>query len=368
MRAELLVADSFVGAEALAPLHHAPLAPTELRRRLKPWERRFARAQSPATLKAVRSDWRVFFAWCERDGVCPLPVSMADLIRFLHDKILTGRRRATLDRYLYTIATVHAAVELPSPTRDSDWPLAWKAIVRQLADLRRNGKTQTGVLRSADIARIQASLGDAPRDLRDAAMMGFASDTLCRESEVAAACLKDLAPDRSIAGAWTYFLGRSKNDAEAIGSYRFVSGETKARIDSWCTAAGIEAGPIFRPQGGRPKRDAQQRPPQLEPAEVGRILKRRAKRARVVAEDGPVSGHSTRVGSAVELIENDASILQVMHAGGWKSSKQAEKYGKKALAGRNAMAGLRAKTRGQETPAAPVDPTANRPEPEPKAR
>jgi len=343
-RTALLVADSLVGAETHAALSDAPVPPAELRRRLKAWEPKFAHAQSEATLKAVRSDWSVVFGWCERAGACPLPLALADLVRFLSDMLVMGRRRATLDRYVYTITLVHSAVALASPTRHPDWPLEWKAITRKLATLKRNAPRQAAALRSAEVELILATLGDAPRDLRDAALLSFASDTLCRESEIAAACREDVVRTDD-GSAWTYFLGRSKNDPEGLGAYRFVSDDTKRRLDRWCKAAAIESGPLFLPVGGRRKRDAEHRPRGLEPAEVSRILRRRAARAGVVPAAGRVSGHSTRVGSAVELIENAASLLDVMYAGGWKSTRQPLKYGKKALAGRNAMAMLRARRR-----------------------
>lgn len=341
-RAALLVADSFVGAEGLESYAQAPIEPDELRRRLKTWEGRFRRAQSEATVKAVRSDWQVFFGWCENAGARPVPLALVDLVRFLSDMVVMGRRRATVDRYLYTIGLVHEAVGAASPVRDPDWPLEWKAIVRRLAELKRNAPRQAAPLRSDDVDTILASLGDTKRELRDAALIAFASDTLCREAEIAAACREDVV--RTDDGkAWTYFLGRSKNDPEALGAYRFVSDATKARLDRWCEAAGIATGPMFLPLGGRRKARAEERPVHLEPAEVGRILRRRAACAGIVPANGAVSGHSTRVGSAVELIENDASLLDVMYAGGWKSTRQPLKYGKKALAGRNAMAALRAR-------------------------
>lgn len=336
----LLVADS---------LQDLPVSPADspdnalakdLRTRLRRWEAKFAAAQAPATVKAVRSDWQMFFGWCERARVSPLPADTASLVVFLTDMVRMGRRRATLNRYVYTVTTIHAAAGLPDPTAHPDWALEWKGIVRRLTADKRNGSTQAEPLQAHHVETILASLGDSLRDLRDAALLSLASDTLCRESELAAVSLSDLAPLANEEG-WTLHLARSKNDQEGIGSERFVSNATKSRLDAWCAAAGIQSGFLFLPIGGRPKADPSA-PPHLRPAEVAKIFRRRAKRANL-GQAANVSGHSARVGSTVDLIEQGFSTTDAQFAGGWKSERMVLKYAKRAKAGKNAMAQMRMK-------------------------
>jgi integrase len=334
----LLVADSLLDLPApIAGSAEHALA-QDLRERLRRWEKKFARAQRPATLKAVRSDWQTFFGWCQAARVAPLPVVLPDLVQFLTDMLVMGRRRATLNRYVYTVTTIHAAAGLADPTQHPDWPLEWKALVARLADLNRNGSRQAQPLQADGIARILATLGDSPHDLRDAALLSMASDTLCRESELAALTLEDL---ERTGENWTFHLGRAKNDPEGIGSDRFVSAATKARLDAWCAVAGITRGFVFLPIGGGAKHDPKA-PPHLRPAEIAKIFRRRAQRAQL-PDYGRVSGHSARVGSTVDLLENGYSTTDAQFAGGWKSERMVLKYGQRALAGRNAMASMRAR-------------------------
>lgn len=54
-----------------------------------------------------------------------------------------------------------------------------------------------------------------------------------------------------------------------------------------------------------------------------------------------ISGHSARVGSAVEPIEEGASLTAVRFAGGMAERGMVLQYGKNAMVGQGAMAQLR---------------------------
>jgi hypothetical protein len=92
---------------AIAPEIHAPrpaLAASieAVLERLTSWSADFAEGSAPATVKAVRSDWAQYLVWCEASGATPLPASVDQLETFLSTAIDKGRKRATVDRYLYT--------------------------------------------------------------------------------------------------------------------------------------------------------------------------------------------------------------------------------------------------------------------------
>ena len=53
--------------------------------RLATWSVAFADGSAPATVKAVRSDWTQYLAWCEATHTTPLPASAAQLEAFLAD-------------------------------------------------------------------------------------------------------------------------------------------------------------------------------------------------------------------------------------------------------------------------------------------
>lgn len=329
---------------AIAPDIHAPrpaLAASvdAVLERLATWSADFAEGSAPATVKAVHSDWAQYLAWCETSGATPLPASIEQLETFLSAAIDKGRKRATVDRYLYTVGLVHVAAGLPSPSKDPDWPVKWKKLIRRLKATGGHARKQAGELDMAGIAAILATLGDSPRDLRDAALLSMASDTLCRESELVAINVEHLHHNRR-RNTWSLHVPFSKTNQDgAAPDYRFVSLETMARVRAWQAAAGIDEGALFRPTGGRPKAYGDSGEALL-PQEVARIFRRRAKAAGL-ENAGRISGHSTRIGSANDLAEHGATGTQIQRAGGWKTDRMVTYYTRRSLAGANAMAALR---------------------------
>lgn len=329
---------------AIAPAIHAPrpalAASVEaVLERLTSWSADFAEGSAPATVKAVRSDWTQYLAWCEATGMTPLPASVGQLEAFLTATIDKGRKRATVDRYLYTVGLVHIAAGLPSPSKDPDWPVKWKKLIRRLKSTGGHARKQAGELDSAGIETILTSLGGSPRDLRDAALLSMASDTLCRESELVAIRVEHLHHNRR-RNTWSLHVPFSKTNQDgAAPDYRFVSLATIARVRAWQAAANITAGALFRPLGGRPKTPGDSTEALL-PQEVARIFRRRAKAAGL-EHAGAISGHSTRIGSANDLAEYGATGTQIQQAGGWKTDRMVTYYTRRSSAGVNAMAGLR---------------------------
>jgi integrase len=347
-RTELLVVDALDASLVRpVPLPQAPaVTPNEaqIRERLVEWERKYAEAQAPATLRAVRADWGVYTRWCGNAGVWGLPIAPKDLKQFLDDQVVLGKKRSTLNRYVATIRLIHKAAGVKDPTDYPDWGLDWKALVRKMAKDKTKGPKQAKALKSDGVATILGTLGEGLRDLRDAALISLASDTLCRESELVRACLEDIEPEGE---AYVLSVHFGKTDQEGIGARRYVDPATKERIDRWCQAAGIRKGYLF-PGVGRKDLEGRGVPNarHLRAEEVAKIFRKRAKAADI--EDfKAISGHSTRVGSAVELIENKASLTEVQYSGGWQSQRMVLQYGKKAKAGQGAMAELRQKKRAQ---------------------
>lgn len=348
----LLVVDSLQGLHHVAAVSAraqtpAPLVPSipSMLDRLRQWERDFMAGQSPSTVAAVRSDWAQYVAWCEGSGVAPLPASLDQLEAFLRNAIVRGRKRSTIDRYVYTIGLIHQAAGLTNPAKDFMWQVKWNILVRELASKRANARKQTTPMSRADLNAILAKIGTRPRDLRDKAMLSLASDSMLRESELVAVQVEDFAHNET-SNTYSLVVPFSKTNQEGDdGDYRHVSKATMARVRAWQSAAGITTGVLFRPIGGR-KRDAvRDAEASLKEApimplgaqEVARIFRRRAKAASV-KNATVITGHSTRVGMANDLSEHGATDLQIAAAGGWKSLDMVRYYTRKTKAGRNAVA------------------------------
>ncbi|WP_460854618.1 site-specific integrase [Nocardiopsis coralliicola] len=97
-------------------------------------------AQSPNTLRAYRSDWIAFSAWCAAEERTALPADPVDLAVYLAAAADTphtddDRRWAlapsTLERKAAAVAAVHAAHGLPSPTRSDVVRMTLRGIRRR---------------------------------------------------------------------------------------------------------------------------------------------------------------------------------------------------------------------------------------------
>jgi integrase len=103
---------------------------------------------------------------------------------------------------------------------------------------------------------------------------------------------------------------------------------------AWQEAAGLTAGPAFRPVHPRARLDSPATPairahlqaaPRLRDEKISLVLKRLAGRAGL-ADPDRYSSHSTRRGFAAELRRHGASDLEIAAAGGWQRLDQVRRY------------------------------------------
>ncbi|WP_227982153.1 site-specific integrase [Nocardia spumae] len=94
-------------------------------------------SQSPNTVRAYRSDWIAWSAWCAAEARCALPADALDVAVYLAAAADARKPSgdwafgpATLERKSAAIAAVHAANGLPSPTRSDVVRLTLRGIRR----------------------------------------------------------------------------------------------------------------------------------------------------------------------------------------------------------------------------------------------
>lgn len=319
---------------------------------------RFARA----TQLAIRADWRVWKAWCERQVPkrSVFPATATDLREFIaacsppvvrDSRGTTGvalterananvRAATTLVRYLNSIGVLHRLAGLPDPARD---PLVSSA--RRLYTRGRMASAQKAPLGLALILKVCDALpDDSLWNLRAKALLLTAHSTMARRSELVELQVEDL--QSTPRGEGVALLRRSKGDQDGQGAERYLSAQAVTALRRWFDGAGIAQGPVFRrlfPAG-------RVGPRPVTPHEVARIVRAAVARyAESLPEDqrrrelpqlSRIGGHSTRIGAAQDLVANRADLVAVMQAGGWKSTAMPALYTRRLSALRGGMASL----------------------------
>lgn len=291
--------------------------PADLQENLRTYADQAAAAYSENTARAIRADTARFASWCGERNLTNLPATAETVAAFV-DAMAPERAAATVQRYVASIGHLHRAAGAADPTRTEVVRLALRRLRRTYGTRQRQAAGITSDLRArlldaADPARIKG--------LRDRALLAVAYDTLMRRSELAALELSDLSCAAD--GSGSVLVRRSKGDPDGRGQVRYLAPDTLTMVRAWLSAAGVADGPLFRTlrKGGAVRQN------RLDPGDIARIFKElgRAAGARQEAVQ-QLSGHSTRIGAAQDLVAIGVGIPQVMRDGGWRSPTMIARY------------------------------------------
>jgi integrase len=284
-------------------------------------------AYASNTERALRADVAIFTRWAAQEGRQALPASPDTVAAFI-DAQGASKAPATVRRYVSSVATFHRAAGAANPCEAQAVKLALKRLHRAQGREQR----QAAPINDRLVVRMLGAAGDGLRSSRDRALLVVAYTTMARRSELVALAREDLQTDAD--GFGTVAIRRSKTDQEGVGDVAAITADAMHHLRAWLDAAGIEAGPMFRAvrKGGRIGAA-------LDAGDVARVFKRLAMRAGLTAEEAArISGHSTRVGSAQDMIRFGADMAGAMQAGRWKTPEMLARYSRRLTARRGAVA------------------------------
>ena len=341
-------------------------------------------ALADSTLAALRSDGQLFASWCRRHHKAWLPADPETVAKFVLD-LGAVRKPTTISRYIASIALWHRAADLPNPTDALRVDMARRKIARAWAQ--REDVTllkQAPPLGQAEMDEVLAAIAAKPvllpSDVRDRALLLVARDSMARASELVALRWEDLEADESD-GSGTIVIRRGKTDQTGEGRVAWLAPETMAALAAWRQvlidhiaavrerfiadlkqrekanqrfyrsqpriASLMEAERRARARlQNLPEAPGQRIFWQLDGQPSDRLTRESVSRifkARSAAATGRMefSAHSTRVGTAQDLIEAGADLVGIMNAGGWKSPAMVARYTKRLAAGGGAVAQMR---------------------------
>ena len=267
-----------------------------------------ASSQSPSTIRAYASDWRIFEEFCVARKLESMPASVDTVVYFITHEAKAGRKVKTIERRLSAISDYHLKMSEIPPTRQKDaraLQAAMKGIKRTLGVAVEKKHPATDDLILQMLSKIPAV---NLIDIRDRALISFGFASAMRRSELSDLTFNDLKfYDKGV----VVRLRKSKGDQYGAGqSITVPTGRiikpVRALID-WLEAAGIEEGPVFRPivKGGKRCRDMK-----ISGDAIARIIKNRACDAQL--DPKLFSGHSLRSGFVTTAGVNDAPINSIM--------------------------------------------------------
>jgi len=159
---------------------------------------------------------------------------------------------------------------------------------------------------------------ESPAGLRNQVLLRLGYETMRRRSEICRFRFEDI---QSLDNKrFVILLRQSKTDQFGVGKRIPISNELYRLVMRWSKLIDESHGYILRSF----KRNLEVND-SLNPASLNQILKGLQRKSGVLdGED--LSGHSFRVGAAIDLLERGESLERIMLRGGWKSDSSAMRY------------------------------------------
>ncbi len=270
-------------------------------------------AYAPNTIRAYRADFSEWINFCMKKGACPLPADPFLVSEFLLDLAEAGNNRAsTIRRKCASISAIHRYGYFEDPTKHPEVKIAIRKIKRKLGTRFKQARP----INRHVLDKMLRVCGDDLRGIRNRMILLLAYTTLRRRSELTSLRAEDLKLCGH--GQGLILLRQSKTDQTHEGVLLALGIETTYAVTKWIDLSGISSGFLLRGITGNRLNLT------MDPGQISRIFKSLA----VKADFDPkqISGHSTRIGAAQDLLDGGASIGQIMAKVGWSKVDTVMRY------------------------------------------
>jgi integrase len=281
------------------------------------------RARGQGTLRAYRSAWTQFTAWCERLGFAPL-TGDAEIIGLYLVKAAERLTVPTLRVHLAAIATAHRLAGVPVDLKHPRIALVLDGLARGQAN--RTVRQAAPILLEA-LPRLLAAQPDGALGVRNRAMLLIGYGAALRRSELVALRVADVVriPDRGV----EVTVRRSKTDQHGRGDGVAIWAATTPALcvlrtlDAWLSVRGALQPEDWLFCGVLKNGRVTGKP--LSDKAVDRLVKESAAKAGLT-EPARFSGHSLRAGLATAAAEEEAQLHDIMRQTRHKSTEVARRY------------------------------------------
>ena len=274
---------------------------------------KFDGAFAQNTIRAYRSDFIQYQNWCLQNNLKPIPAT-ADTIANYVDYLSENNKSATIRRRINSLGTVLKLSKNYDPTNQPEVILALKRMHRKIGRAQQQATPLTKPL----LNQLLSNCDNSIRGLRNQVLLRLGYETMRRRSELSAFKFEDIyqAPN----GKPGIRLNFSKTDQFGTGKILSISKELLDLLENWRSMIG-EEGYILRSisRHGHIGNN-------LHPASISTLLKALQKYLKMDSDEQTLSGHSFRVGAALDLLEQGEPLEKIMLRGGWQTDSTAMKY------------------------------------------
>lgn len=274
---------------------------------------KFDGAFAKNTIRAYRSDFIQYQTWCVENSLVPIPATV-DIMAMYVDYLSSNNKSATIRRRINSLGTVLKLSKNYDPTKQPEVVLALKRMHRKIGRAQQQATPLTKPLLSQLLSNCDNSL----RGLRNKVLLRLGYETMRRRSELCAFKFEDICKGAN--GKPAIRLNFSKTDQFGTGKILPISQELFDLLEKWRSVISDE-GYILRSINRHGHFGSN-----LHPASISTLLKALQKDLRIDPDKQPLSGHSFRVGAALDLLEQGEPLERIMLRGGWQTDSTAINY------------------------------------------
>ena len=274
---------------------------------------KFDGAFAKNTNRAYRSDFIQYQTWCLKNGITPIPAD-ADTMAMYVDYLSENNKSATIRRRINSLGTILKLSKHHDPTKQPEVVLALKRMHRKIGRAQEQAAPLTKLLLNQLLSNCDNSL----RGLRNQVLLRLGYETMRRRSELCAFKFDDICQAPS--GRPSIRLNFSKTDQFGAGKILPISQELFDLLEKWKEIVGDDSYILRSINKHGHIGDS------LNPASISIILKTLQEELNSGPNEQPLSGHSFRVGAAIDLLEQGEPLERIMLRGCWKTDSTAMSY------------------------------------------
>ena len=274
---------------------------------------KFDGAFAKNTIRAYKSDFIRYQTWCLENGLAAIPAT-ADTMSMYVDYLSGNNKSATIRRRINSLGTVLRLSKNHDPTKQPEVILAIKRMHRKIGRAQQQATPLTKPL----LNMLLSNCDNSVRGLRNQVLLRLGYETMRRRSELCAFKFEDVeqVPNRKP----IIRLNFSKSDQYGTGKVLPISKELLTLLKKWKRIVGSE-GYVLKSVNKHGYVGNN-----LNPASISTILKTLQEGLKSGTNEPPLSGHSFRVGAALDLLDQGEPLERIMLRGGWQTDSTAMSY------------------------------------------